>query len=322
MYVVETRNLTRIYKSKHKIFGNVKEIVALDDVSFKIKEGELFGYVGPNGAGKTTTIKILTTLLLPTSGVVRVLGHDVRKEYQEIRKQINFIFGGERGFYLRLSGKDNLKYFGDLYKIKRSVLKERINSLLELVGLQEVADRRVETYSRGMKQRLHIARGLINDPKVLFMDEPTIGLDPSIAKELRNMIKSLPKQGTTVFLTTHNMFEADYLCDQIAIIDKGKIKMIGTPSDLKSTVKNKTTIKIELYGSNINTVKKRELNEKFPNHTIIKENEHKMLLSVLTSEVSQSLPTILSILDNVKISSIQIQEATLEDAYLQIVGCP
>jgi ABC-2 type transport system ATP-binding protein len=167
----------------------------LRNVSFEIAKGELFGLLGPNGAGKTTTIKMLITLLIPTAGEARVLGYDVVKQAREVRKRIGYVFGGERGVYERLSGYDNLRYFAELYGVPPREIKPRIESLLELVGLKGREQERAEGYSRGMKQRLHIARGLLHDPEVLFLDEPSMGLDPVGARELRQTIRTLVDAG-------------------------------------------------------------------------------------------------------------------------------
>ena len=237
--IVRTDELRRTYRSKGK------DIEALRGVSFEIFEGDVFGFLGPNGAGKTTTIKILSTLLSPTSGVAQVLGYNCFGQEKNIRKQINFVFGGERGLYWRLSAFENLMYFGDLYKIPNRILKKRVTELIKLVGLSGREHERVEGYSKGMKQRVQIARGLVNDPQVLFLDEPTLGLDPVGANDLRELIKDLRAQGRTILLTTHYMQEADDLCNRIAIIDKGKILDIGTPEELKIKYLNQNDASLE-----------------------------------------------------------------------------
>src|SRR6476619_7557431 len=190
MAVVEAKDLKRTYKTPTGIFkrGSL-EVEAVRGVSFEIGEGELFGLLGPNGAGKTTTIKMLITLLIPTSGSAKVLGLDVVKDAREVRKRIGYVFGGERGLYERLSGLDNLRYFAELYAVPPREQKARIAELLELVGLTGREKERVEGYSRGMRQRLHIARGLLHKPEVLFLDEPSIGIDPVGARELRTTVK-------------------------------------------------------------------------------------------------------------------------------------
>jgi len=254
--IAEVNNLSRTYQSKIGMSKN-KTIEALKSLSFTIEKGEIFGLLGPNGAGKTTTIKILTTLLAPTQGEAKILGYNCFGDESKIRPKINFVFGGERSLYWRLSAYDNLRYFGDLYKIPSKILKERIPHLIKLVGLQGREHERVESYSKGMKQRLQIARGLINDPEILFLDEPTIGLDPIGAKDLRNILLLLKKQNKTILLTTHYMYEADELCDRIAIIDHGKLLDLGTPLELKKKHLNNENatledLYIELIGGVLN----------------------------------------------------------------------
>ncbi|MFP5299576.1 MAG: ABC transporter ATP-binding protein, partial [Actinomycetota bacterium] len=188
------------------------------------------------------------TLLIPTSGSARVLGHDVVDEARAVRRQIGYVFGGDRGLYERVSALDNLKYFSELYGVGPREQKQRIGYLLELVGLNGREKERVEGYSRGMRQRLHIARGLLHDPPVVFLDEPTIGVDPLGARELRATIGSLTDEGKTVLLTTHYMFEADSLCDRIAVISGGRLIAEGSPSDLKSAIADRTVVEVEAYG--------------------------------------------------------------------------
>jgi ABC-2 type transport system ATP-binding protein len=223
-------------------------VEAVKGVSFEVRPGELFGLLGPNGAGKTTTIKMLITLLLPTSGTARVFGHDVVKETTEVRKRIGYVFGGDRGLYDRVSALDNLRYFAELYGVEPADQKRRIAELLDLVGLTGREQEKVEGYSRGMRQRLHVARGLLHDPEVVFLDEPSIGLDPVGARELRVTIKGLIEAGKTVLLTTHYMFEADALCDRIAVINDGRIVALGTGADLKGAVATRTIVEIETFG--------------------------------------------------------------------------
>src|SRR5881296_702287 len=191
MAAIEAEELRRTYKTHTgTLRRKAKEIEAVRGIDFSVEPGELFGLLGPNGAGKTTTIKMLITLLIPTAGTARVLGLDVVKHAREVRKRIGYVFGGERGVYERLSGYDNLRYFAELYGVFAKLQKQRIEELLELVGLKGREHERTEGYSRGMKQRLHVARGLLYDLEVLFLDEPTIGLDPVGARELRATIRS------------------------------------------------------------------------------------------------------------------------------------
>lgn len=231
---ISVRNLTRTYQTKEGIMNaKKKKVEALRGISFDIEQGEIFGLLGPNGAGKTTTIKILTTLLAPTDGEAKVLGFDAFGEEKYIRPRINFIFGGERSLYWRLSGEDNLKYFADLYKIERKRQPQILERVLEEMGLTDYKKRKVETYSKGMKQKLQIARCLLNNPDIIFLDEPSIGLDPVAARALKAMIKNFSSQGKTVVLTTHYMQEAEELCNRIAIIDQGEIKALDTVQGLK-----------------------------------------------------------------------------------------
>src|SRR5437660_9942088 len=246
---IEARQLRKTYITTRGVLRRERvNRVALRGVDLAIPHSELFGLLGPNGAGKTTMVKILTTLLIPTSGTARVLGYDVVDDVDRVRRRIGFVFGGERGLYWRLSGLDNLRYFADLYRIPPDVAKRRIAELLERLGLAGREHDKVELYSRGMKQRLHLARGLLNDPEVLFLDEPTIGLDPVGARELRVIVRELADAGKTVFLTTHYMFEADAICDRIAVIRDGAIVAEGTPSSIKTLVQDQGIVEFEVVG--------------------------------------------------------------------------
>ena len=233
--IIEVQELKREYVTRHGFWKREKRVVkAVDGISFAVRRGEIFGLLGQNGAGKTTTIKMLTTLLAPTGGTCKVLGWSTFGEEKRIRARINFIFGGEMGVYRRLSARDNLRYFSNLYLIPRKEQDVRIQKILGLVELAERADDLVETYSKGMIQRLQIARGLINDPEILFMDEPTVGLDPVGARMLRDIIRRLKEDGKTVLLATHNLAEVEELCDRLVVINKGKLIASGTPAEIKA----------------------------------------------------------------------------------------
>jgi ABC-2 type transport system ATP-binding protein len=224
---------------------------ALVGVSLTIPAGEVHGLLGPNGAGKTTLVKILSTVLLPTSGSASVLGHDVVAEARAVRPLIGIVFGGERGLYWRLTGRQNLEYWGALYKLSRSEIRERTGVLLERVGITDRADERVETYSRGMKQRLHLARGLIGDAKVLFLDEPTTGMDPLAASEFRALIGELRGEGRTILLATHDMAEAEALCDRVTLIDRGAILATESPRTLGRVISRFQRIDVEGAGDDV-----------------------------------------------------------------------
>jgi ABC-2 type transport system ATP-binding protein len=320
MAVVEALDLYRTYRTSTGTFRRKwKNVEAVRGVSFEIQQGELFGLLGPNGAGKTTTIKMLITLLIPTKGTARVLGHDVVKEAREVRKQIGYVFGGERGVYERLSGYDNLRYFAELYGVPPKEIRPRIDYLLELVGLKGREQERTEGYSRGMKQRLHIARGLLHDPPVVFLDEPTIGLDPVGARELRATIASLADAGKTILLTTHYMFEADALCDRIAVINRGEIVAHGTPADLKRGVAEGTIVEVEVFGVPDGTVERVRV---LPGvlAVSVEEREQAQLLIVQTQADVELTQTILGHLDGANVGRISRREPTLEDAYVSLVS--
>lgn len=221
--------------------------LAVDHVDLEVPRGELFGLLGPNAAGKTTLVKLLATLLLPTDGTARVGGFDVTKEPDAVRRKVGVVLGGERALYWRLTGRENLWYFSQLYNMPQREADPRIQHLLELVGLADRADERVENYSKGMKQRLHIARGLLNDPEILLLDEPTIGLDPHAARSMRALVRELVDQhGRTVVLTTHYMYEADQLSDRVGILSKGRIVACDRPGALKAKHATQAAFRLEV----------------------------------------------------------------------------
>ena len=320
MSVIEVRDLHRVFRTTIGVLRRkTKEIVAVDGISFDIQEGELFGLLGPNGAGKTTTVKMLTTLLIPTAGTAHVLGHDVVKEAAAIRPHIGFIFGGERGLYWRLSALDNLRYFANLYLVEPDVARQRIPYLLELVGLKDRANEKVEGYSRGMMQRLHIARTLLHDPQVLFLDEPTMGLDPVGARELRGVIRDLLAERKTILLTTHYMFEADELCQRIAVINNGTIVALDTPTRLKQHVQDLSVIELEVIGITERRVQQlREL--PFIDTVSVEPFEQRQMLSIHSDSGSSAVLQILNILEGLRVDKVNVREPTLEDAYVRLVG--
>ncbi len=274
--------------------------------------------VGPNGAGKTTIIKMLTTMLLPTSGRAIVLGHDCQKDVTKVRERIGIVLGGERGLYTRVSAVDNLNYFADLYGVQKNVRDKRVKELLDFMGLSDRAHNRVETFSKGMKQRLHLARGLINDPDIIFLDEPTVGLDPEISIETRHMIKELVEKGKTILLTTHYMFEADELCKRVAVIRNGEIVALDTPSGLKKYVMDTSVVEVEGFGITEKEVAKFK---EIPDVVSVSADlgENKQILKLQTSKGSEIIAEVQQILKNSRIYDIKIKEPTLEDAYLRLV---
>jgi ABC-2 type transport system ATP-binding protein len=319
MAAIEAEKLRRTYKQTSGFLRRrTKRIEAVRGIDFEVAEGELFGLLGPNGAGKTTTIKMLVTLLIPSSGAARVLGHDVVDEARTVRRKIGYVFGGDRGAYERLSGLDNLRYFSELYGVPPKVQKRRIPELLDLVGLTGREKERVEGYSRGMKQRLHIARGLLHDPPVVVLDEPTIGLDPVGAREIRHTISDLAQAGKTVLLTTHYMYEADALCDRIAVIAEGEIVAEGTPSALKSVVADRTVVEIEAFGLPEGALERVRASPGVTSVSV-EEREHVQLLLVQAPKGLELTQQLLGCLGDVRVGRVSAREPTLEDAYVSLV---
>ena len=312
--------MSRTYRvSTGIVRRNVREINAVVDLSFEIEPGELFGLLGPNGAGKTTTIKMLTTLLLPTSGSASILGFDVARQTREVRRRIGYVFGGDRGLYDRLSGLDNLRYFADLYRVSPAVRDKRIREVLDLVGLAGRERERVEGYSRGMRQRLHIARGLLHDPPVVFLDEPTIGVDPVGARELRALIAGLKELGKTVLLTTHYMFEADALCDRIAIIRNGRIVGEGTPASLKARLADRAVVEIEVFGVDEADVGRLRAIEGIGS-VAVDAREQAQVITVQGRRGAELVQPVLRVLDGTRIGRVATREPTLEDVYVELVS--
>jgi ABC-2 type transport system ATP-binding protein len=316
---IEVSELCRTYRSRKGVVRRRRtEVHALRGISFEVERGELFGLLGPNGAGKTTTIKILTTLLLPSSGTARVLGFDPAHQAGEVRRRIGHVFGGDRGLYDRLSALDNLRYFADLYRVPVREKRRRIAEMLELVGLQGRERERVETYSRGMRQRLHIARGLLHDPEILFLDEPTIGLDPVGAREVRETIAGLRAQGKTILLTTHYMYEADELCQRIAVIADGAFVAEGTPAELKARVVDRTVIEIETFGLPGELLDRLRAVPGVA--SVATETRDQAELVLVQSQIGAELvQALLRELDGTTVGKVIVREPTLEDAYVDLV---
>jgi ABC-2 type transport system ATP-binding protein len=320
MAAIEVHELRRIYETTTGLVKRrKKEIVALEKVNLSVAAGELFGLLGPNGAGKTTLTKIIATILLPTSGSVSALGLDVVRDEAALRRRIGILFGGERGLYWRLSGRANMQYFADLYRVSLSVARTRIPELLELVGLAERADERVEGYSKGMKQRLHVARALINDPDLILLDEPTIGLDPLAAREIREVIRDLRSAGKTIFLTSHYMYEIDALCDRVAVLNKGNILLVDTPAALKSQVADLEVVEIECYGAPRETIDRLRAHPRITGVNV-ETREQKQVLQIQAPAGSEYVQEFMHILDGVRVEKVITRQPTLEDAYIRLVG--
>jgi ABC-2 type transport system ATP-binding protein len=316
---IRTEGLRRVFESRKGFFySEVVRTEALSGVDLEVDRGEIFGLLGPNGAGKTTLTKILSTLLLPSSGRAWVLGRDVEKEPMALRPHIGLVLGGERGLYSRISARENLRYFGDLYGIPLKNRDRRIQQVLDRVGLTESADRRVEEFSRGMKQKLHLARGILHEPEILFLDEPTIGLDPKSARETRKLIRSLVADGVTVFLTTHYMFEAEELCQRVAVLSKGKVVAKDSVAGLRKLVGGDRTFEVEAYGfEDPEIVRLKSL----PGVSKIFSEEFgpKLRLTLRVRSAELTPPMVATALAGHTDLSVRERRTSLEDIYLDLV---
>ncbi len=305
MDIITTNNLTKKFN----------DFTAVDHISFSVKKGEIFGFLGPNGAGKTTTIKMLTTLLYPTDGSATLSDFDVIKERDDVRQKIGVVFQ-EPALDTELTGKENLDFHARMYGLSKDKRKNRINDVLQLVDLVEKKDVLVKNYSGGMKRRLEIARGLMHYPTVLFLDEPTLGLDSQTRRAIWEYIKKMNKEEhTTIFLTTHYMDEADYLCDRVGIIDKGKILVIDTIQNLKNSVGNDV---ITLSCSELDKFTKRLEKEDWIKN--IKRHDLHLTLGVEKGE--EKIPVIFEVAHTlkIKIKSISVRKPTLDDVFLYFTG--
>ena len=301
-YIIETFDLTKEFNG----------LVAVDSINFKVKEGEIFGFLGPNGAGKTTTINMLTTLIKPTKGTALVNGYDILKEPHEVRRSIGVV-PQESVLESELTARENLKFHAELYKIPKKDIEKRIDEVLKLVGLEKRANDKVATFSGGMRRRLEIVRAFLHKPRIIFMDEPTIGLDPQTRRVIWDYIRKINKEeGITIFLTTHYMEEAEELCDRVCIIDRGRILDIDTPENLKKKIGEGDVIEVEV------TNKKKFLNEiESFDPKILREGKIRIYGS--TEDI---LPEIIKACERVgsKILHLSVREPTLEDVFIHYTG--
>ena len=328
---IEVRGLVKNYVTYERrgfIRKKKKIIRALRGVTFKVYEGEVYGLLGPNGAGKTTTVKILCTLLLPDGGEAKVLGYDVVKEAKNVREVIGATLSVERGFFWKLTGRENLKYFGMLYGLDGKELEKRVNHTLEITGLNELkaSDKLYEEYSLGMKARLALARALLKDPPVLILDEPTLGLDPPSARKIRDLLIRLAHEhGKTVLMTTHNMFEAEMVCDRVGIINKGVIIAEGTPEELKRKVSNEMPIQMRILTGLPSEAIRKLISEKISYPFTIETSEGRgmrLRFIVPSNEVDEATAKILARLHETKckILEVKVSEPSLEDVFIKLTG--
>jgi ABC-2 type transport system ATP-binding protein len=307
--IIEVKNIT-------KTFG---KFTAVDDISFEVKKGEIFGLLGPNGAGKSTTLRMLSTLSRPTKGTATIGGYDTVKNDIQVRQLIGIV-SEKMIIYNRLTAKENLEFFGTLYNIPKEKLKNKIDDLLEFVQLTKFKDAQVGTFSTGMRQRMNVIRALLNDPQVLFLDEPTLGLDPQTSVEIRDYIKKLNQElGTTVILTTHIMVDADLLCDRIAVIDHGKIIALDTSTNLKKIISGGDTMIIRLEVANLNPDMLAALKGIDCLDQVTQETGTQLHIIVHGEDAFDEIVDLVRERGG-KITSMSNLQPTLEDVFLHITG--
>jgi ABC-2 type transport system ATP-binding protein len=303
-------------KDLKKKFG---DFYAIDGITFDVKKAEIFGLLGPNGAGKSTTLRILSTLARPTDGTATIGGYDIVREDTEVRKLIGMV-SEKMIMYDRLTARENLRFFGDLFDIPKDLLNRRIDELLELVQLTKFADAQVGTFSTGMRQRMNVIRALLNMPQVLYLDEPTLGLDPQSSVEIREFIRKLNREnGTTIIVTTHTMVDADMLCDRIGIIDHGRVVALDTSANLKRLVSgdNGTILKLEIPNLSLELLESlRKLDAVM---TVSQEDSTHVRLVATGDDAFDN------VIDAVRkyggrIASIESLQPTLEDVFLHLTG--
>jgi ABC-2 type transport system ATP-binding protein len=307
--IIEVKNLT-------KTFGN---FTAVDDISFTVKKGEIFGLLGPNGAGKSTTLRMLSTLARPTKGTATIGGYDTVKHDMEVRKLIGIV-SEKMIIYNRLTAKENLEFFGSLFNIPKDTLNKRIDELLELVQLTKWKNAQVGTFSTGMRQRMNVVRALLNMPQVLFLDEPTLGLDPQSSVEIRDFVKKLnQEQGTTIIITTHMMVDADLLCDRIAIVDHGKIIALDTSTNLKKIISGADTMIVKLEVANLTPDMLTDIKTLGCADAVTQENARQLHIIVHGEEAFENIIDAVR-KRNGKITSMANLQPSLEDVFLHITG--
>jgi ABC-2 type transport system ATP-binding protein len=296
---------------------------AVNGVDLEIRRGEIFGLLGPNGAGKSTTIRMLCTLLEPTSGTARVNGYDVVTQSNQVRRNLGTVLAGERSIYWKLSGRENLQYFAALYHIPPTVAKKRVEELIERMEIKDRANELVEKYSTGMRQRIAIAKALLARPPILLLDEPTLGLDPQAARNLRELIAQLKQEGHTILLTTHYMEEADQLSDRIGIIDTGKVIALDTPEGLKRRIDQKEVIRLELTGWHDDLADKLKSITGIESLTSHQKGEADLWEVNMQAQNSRhALPRIVESIsgNGTRLVNMNIVKPSLEDVFIHLTG--
>jgi ABC-2 type transport system ATP-binding protein len=306
MSLVEVKNITKAFNDH----------IAVNDISFSVEAGEVFGLLGPNGAGKSTLISMVSTLLEPTKGDIFVNGHSVLKEPMTVKKLIGVV-PQEIALYPTLTARENLKFWGKMYGLSPADINKRTEAVLEIVGLADRANEIIDTYSGGMKRRINIAAGLLHNPTVLFMDEPTVGIDPQSRNHILDTVKHLNGEGLTVIYTSHYMEEVEFLCDRIAIIDHGEVIASGMQDELRLMVGDKDVIKIAANGLMEDVVPVIKSIPGITGATLKNEG-----IDILTSQGRKVLADVITSLNehNVKIASVEVQEPNLENVFLHLTG--
>ncbi|WP_134733375.1 ABC transporter ATP-binding protein [Amycolatopsis nivea] len=304
---VEIHGLCRVYQRKKEVRH------ALSNVDLEVAEGQVHGLLGPNGAGKTTLCKILCTVLLPTSGSAKIHGHDVVADADAVRRAIGIVFGGERGLYLRLTARQNLLYWAALYRQPRKTAKKQVVALLDRLGLADRADDPVETMSRGMKQRLHLARGLIGDPRVLIFDEPTVGMDPVAARDFRRLVAELRDDGRSILVTTHDMAEAEALCDRVSLIDGGRMLATEEPKTLGQWISRYERV----VAGQLPAEARRRI-EALPGVASVAERPDGS--AVIETAAEGASAEVLRALLDAGVTQVSAARPSLEEVYLRVIG--
>jgi ABC-2 type transport system ATP-binding protein len=322
-FAIRTENLGRTYKIRGGKKTEARSLVALTDVNLEIKPGELFGLLGPNGAGKTTLIKILTTLLAPTTGHAWVAGFDVSAEPDKVRQRINMVSGGETSGYGLLTVRENLWMFSQFYGLSSDIANRNIKPLLEVVGLSDRMNTKSSDLSTGLRQKMNIVRGFMTDPDVLFLDEPTLGLDVGASREVRQFVRSWVDKNPdrTLMLTTHYMVEADELCDRVAIINQGRVLACDTPENLKRQLQHEAIFHLEVspFNGNLNAAQFQSL----PGVRTVAHHSMEGCESLdLILEEEQALAGVVNTLNsaNVRLLNLKKNEPSLEEVFVQLVG--
>ena len=303
----------------NKLTKKFGDFTAVDDLSLRVKKGEIFGFLGPNGAGKSTTIRMLCTLTKPTSGSAMIAGYDLIKDPSKVREKIGLV-AEKMIMYDDLTAAENLRFFGKLYKMPKQKREERIDLLFNLVDMQKWRDTQISKFSTGMKQRVNVIRALLPEPEILFMDEPTLGLDPQTTFAIREIIRDINNNGVTVILTTHAMTEAEALSDHIAIIDHGKIAALDTPQNLKNIISKSDTSIFTIKITNLTSKMVEKIRSLKVVTALAQQDDHNLKISADgAGTLNQIINTI--IIEGGDISSItNSNEPTLEDVFLTVTG--